>query len=204
MPRRNSKSPRIIPIPPLRWAKLRAAAERFNEAVDKFPTDRDAASVLLSKAKELYEEIAAGPSQNPETRAAALGVARVLETRHELNKAIAQYDKVASTWPNTDEAEEAKRLAELLKKPASREFYKQLYAYVPTKPKFPGGGDVPELFRPMLPRNDKIPSVFEEDDKPDASSKKAAESLPDDVFTPSKPAEPNPDATKAEDQKPKK
>lgn len=184
--------------PAARWAKLRAASERYNEAVDKFPTDRESAAALLTKAMELYREVADGPADSPETRAAALGIARVLETRGELDKAIEQCRKVAARWPDTDEAREADRLAKLLDKPSSRKFYEELYAYKPTKPRFPGGGDVPELFKPMLPGGDRLPPVFEEDDKkanPSKDDAKAESSKIKPAADPSAPAEPKADQT---------
>jgi hypothetical protein len=71
---------------------------------------------------------------------AALGKARALEMRNELSKAIEQYQLVAKEWPDTPEAGEAKRYAEVLKDPQAASFYKELYAYAPTKVTLPPDG----------------------------------------------------------------
>ena len=80
------------------------------------------------------------PHDSPQTRAAALGKARVLELRNELPKAIDQYEVVAKDWPDSPEADEAKRYAEALKDPQAAAFYKELYAYSPTKMTLPPFG----------------------------------------------------------------
>ncbi len=56
-------------------------------------------------------------------------MARTLEARNELDKAIKQYEKVAKTWPGTDEARQAEHLAQELQRPESVAFYKELYAF---------------------------------------------------------------------------
>src|SRR5262249_34126197 len=63
-----------------------------------------------------------------------------------LPKAIEQYQLVAKEWPNTPEADEANRYAEALKAPEAAAFYKELYAYSPTKVTLPPGGT--ETFPP--------------------------------------------------------
>ena len=60
--------------------------------------------------------------------------------RNELPKAIEQYQSVAKDWPGTPEADEARRFAEALKDPQAAAFYKELYAYSPTKMTLPPDG----------------------------------------------------------------
>ena len=123
------------------WARLQAAGTRFNEGVEKLATDRTAASPLLKKALDQYEEVFnASPKDSPQARLAALGMARSLEARNELKDAIEQYRKVAADWPGTDEATQAARQAELLARPESVEFYKQLYSYKPPEKTIPPSG----------------------------------------------------------------
>ena len=90
------------------------------------------------------------PKDSPQARAAALGKARTLEARNEIAKAIDQYQLVEKTWPGTPEATQAKRLAEELKKPEAAAFYKELYAYSPTKVTLPPLG-TQNLDMPLLP-----------------------------------------------------
>lgn len=120
------------------WGRLEAATEYYNQGFDSLPNSRDVALPLLKKALDNFEEVAkTAPKDSPQARAAALGKARTLEARNELEKAIEQYDTVAKTWPGTNEAEEAKKLAEALRKPEAAAFYKELYAYSPTKVTLP-------------------------------------------------------------------
>jgi tetratricopeptide (TPR) repeat protein len=123
------------------WARLQAATGFYNQGFDDLPANRDAALPRLKKALDLFEQVAQRvPKDAPEARVAALGVARTLEARNELDKAIRQYEKVAQTWPGTPEAREADRLAAALKKPEAVEFYKQLYAYKPVEMSLPPMG----------------------------------------------------------------
>ena len=99
------------------------------------------------KALDLFDQvIREAPHDSPQARVAALGKARVLEMRNELPKAIEQYELVAKEWPDSPEADEARRYAEALKDPQAAAFYKELYAYSPTKVTLPPGGtgDVPD------------------------------------------------------------
>ncbi len=89
---------------------------------------------------------------------ASLGKARALEARNELPKAIEQYELVTKSWPGTPEADQAKQLLEFLQTPEAAAFYKELYAYSPSKvtlpplgseriPFAPSGGQTP--FSPL-------------------------------------------------------
>lgn len=137
--------------PAASWARLQVAGLRFNEATQKLTTDREEAVALLGRALELYREVEKSTSnRDPQARLAALGAARTLEARNELKDAIEQYQKVASTWPDTDEAKQATRLAEALKRPENVKFYEQLYSYKAPVAKMPAGG--PGLFDSLLPK----------------------------------------------------
>src|SRR5262245_8968368 len=86
--------------PATNWARLQAATGYYNEGFDDLPANRDAALPRLKKSLDLFERVAReAPAESPEARVAALGVARALEARNEIDKAIVQYDKVAQTWP---------------------------------------------------------------------------------------------------------
>lgn len=123
------------------WAILQAATEFYNQGFADLPANKDTALPALKKALDYFDEVAReAPRDSPQARAAALGAARTLEARNELDKAIKQYEKVASTWKETPEAIEAERLAKLLSKPESVAFYKELYAYKPVEATLPPMG----------------------------------------------------------------
>ncbi len=120
------------------WALLHAANEYYTTAMGDLPNNRDVAINNVKKALELYEQIAnEAPKDSFQARAALFGKARCMEARNELSQAIAQYELVASTWPGTPEAEQAKEFAEALKKPEAAAFYKELFAYSPPRVTLP-------------------------------------------------------------------
>jgi hypothetical protein len=124
--------------PAAQWALLHAANEYYSTAMGDLPNNRDVAVSNVKRALELYEQVAGeAPKDSFLARAALFGKARCLEARNELAQAIAQYDLVASTWPGSPEAQEAKELAEALKKPEAAAFYKELFAYSPPKVTLP-------------------------------------------------------------------
>jgi hypothetical protein len=126
--------------PAEQWALLQAATEFYNQGFTDLPTNRDAALPALKKALDLFDEVAReAPQDSPQARAAALGAARTLEARNDLDKAVKQYEKVAATWKGTPEAAQAERLARALSKPENREFYRELYAYKPAEVPLPPG-----------------------------------------------------------------
>lgn len=138
--------------PASRWALLQAAAEYYNRGFADLPNNRDAAGPSLSKAIELYERVEKeSPSDSPQARTAAFGIARALEARNRLDKAIEQYKRVARTWPDTEEGKQAKQLAELLAKPESVAFYKELYDFKPAEITLPpfGGKSLPADHPPL-------------------------------------------------------
>jgi hypothetical protein len=123
------------------WALLQAATEYYNQGFNDLPSNRDAALPALKKALDQFEEVAReAPEDSPQASAAALGVARTYEARNELDKAIKQYEKVASTWKGSPEAAEAERYAQALRRPENVAFYKELYAFKPVEATLPPMG----------------------------------------------------------------
>jgi hypothetical protein len=123
------------------WAKLQAATDFYNQGFGDLPNNRDVALPNLKKALDLFDDVAKqAPSDSPQARAAALGKARTLEARNELSKAIEQYRLVEKTWPDSAEASLAKQMTAELEKPGAAAFYKELYAYSPSKVTLPPGG----------------------------------------------------------------
>jgi hypothetical protein len=183
------------------WVLLYAANEFYAKAMSDLPNNRDVAVSNLKKASDLYEQLAKEATKDSfQARAAAMGLARCLESRNELARAIAQYELVASNWPGSAEAEQAKRLAESLKKPEAAAFYKELYAYSPPKFTLPPLGrerfDFPsttEGFPPLRPSlsspSGSVPALPVEVTPPDISEIRPAPGtgkLPVDVFAPEK------------------
>ncbi len=133
------------------WARLEAATEYYNQGFADLPNNRDVALPNLQKAIANFDEVFKNaPKDSPQARAAALGKARALEARNELSKAIEQYEVVAKTYAGTSEAEQARKLADALKRPEAASFYKSLYAYSPSKVTLPPLG-TQNLDMPLLP-----------------------------------------------------
>lgn len=138
------------------WARLQAATEYYNEGFADLPANRDAAGAKLQKALDLFQDVSEHAAKDsPLARASALGAARTLEARNQLEKAIKQYDLVAKNWPDTSEGKRAKALAEALRKPENEEFYKELYAFKPSTATLPPGGGL--SFPGMPPDHPPIP-----------------------------------------------
>jgi len=137
------------------WALLQAATLFYNQGFVDLPANKDAAIPALKKALGLFDEVAReAPQDSPQARAAALGGARTLEALNLLDKAIEQYNKVASTWTGSTEAADAQRLAEALRRPENIEFYRELYAYKPVEATLPpmgqGGMTLPPGHSPAI------------------------------------------------------
>ncbi len=142
--------------PASRWALLQAATEYYNQGFAELPSNKDLALPTLKKALDLFQKVS--ESAEPDTiqaRAAALGVARTLEARNELEKAIKQYEKVVATkgWSTTEEGKIAERQIRLLKTPEAVAFYKELYAYKAVTAEIPAGGSTDLSF----PLNSLVP-----------------------------------------------
>ena len=133
------------------FARLQAATEFYNQGFADLPNNRDVALPTLRKALDNFDLVAKeAPADSPQARAAALGKARTLEARNELSKAVEQYQLVEKNWPTSLEAAQAKTLLAAIQKPEAEKFYKDLYAYAPTKVTLPPLGSQ-ELNLPLLP-----------------------------------------------------
>lgn len=128
--------------PAERAALLQVASEYYMRGFSDLPQNRDVALPTLKKALDRYQRVAdEAPADSPQARVAALGVARTLEARNELDKALAAYDKVAKNpaWKDTPEARAAAELADALRKPEAASFYKELYTYKAPELSLPPG-----------------------------------------------------------------
>jgi tetratricopeptide (TPR) repeat protein len=199
------------------WARLDAAMQLYQSGVADLPSNSDAALQTLKKSADLFEEIARSePKDSAVAVVAAFGLGRCLEARNELPKAIDQYKLVASTWPDSVEAAEAKKLADVLQKPEAAEFYKNLYAFTPTKVSLPPLGTesldfpdvVPAPTDAAAPASSLIPpppptaqpeEPKAEEAKPEAEAPKPEEAKPADA---PKAEEAKPEAPKPEEAKP--
>lgn len=133
------------------WALLQAAEERYREAFNDLPANRDAALPLLNSAHDLFQEARSkAPAESSARRFAAMGMARTLEARGDLEAAIAAYQDVVQSFPKTDEARRAEELIVLLKKPESVTFYQKFSAFKPTEVTLPPRGTT-SLDLPGLP-----------------------------------------------------
>jgi len=144
------------------WARLEAASDYYHQGVDDLPNNKDVALPTLKKALDNFDEVArSAPKDLPQARVAAMGKARTLEARGELTKAVEQYELVEKTWPGTTEGDHAKRLAVELKRADAATFYKELYAYTPTKVRLPPMGSQ-DFNMPLFPAPRSIPTPFAE------------------------------------------
>lgn len=123
------------------WALLQAAEARYQEAFNDLPANREAALPLLTKAHDLFEQASVKSDADPMCkRRAALGMARALEARGDLDAAIAQYESVAKNFPSTDEAARAELLARELHKPENQKFYQNFSTFKPAEMTLPPRG----------------------------------------------------------------
>ena len=208
--------------PASQFALLQAATEFYNQGFNDLPAQRDAAAPRLTQALDLFEQVEReAPADSPQARVAALGAARTLEARNQLEKAVAKYKEVAKSWPDSDEGKEAERLARMLQTPESQQFYKDLYAFEPRKATLPPGAmerlnlppghpaigtdrGMSPLFSPLLPSPPPLSPPKAGTEAPAGTTP-----LPDDVFTPPATAAPKPElpgdvfAPKAKESAPK-
>ena len=143
--------------PASRWALLQAATEYYNQGFAELPSNKDLALPTLKKSLDLFQKVAeSAEPDSTQARISMLGVARTLEARNDLDKAIKQYEKVAANkgWGDTEEGKLAAKQAQLLKTPEAVTFYKDLYAYkAPTVDLPPGGtSDLNFPLNSMIPR----------------------------------------------------
>jgi len=114
------------------WAALMAASNRYREGLSRLPADPDSAKPLLTQALDGFTAIEAKAKGNEMLRRLAmLGIARTHETRDELDEAIAEYEKIAQSWPDTDDGKQAAARAKKLKDPEAIAFYKKFAGYKP-------------------------------------------------------------------------
>ncbi|MDG3003399.1 tetratricopeptide repeat protein [Paludisphaera mucosa] len=198
------------------WALLQAASRLYTSGVSDLPSNSDAALPTLKKALDLFDQLGKSePKDSPIAVAAAFGKARALEARNELPKAVDQYKFVADTWPDSAEAVEAKKLAAALQKPDAADFYKQLYAYKPTKVSLPPGGSESLDFPAVVPApptdavspgslvippppSDAAKPEAPKADAPKPEEPKAAPKVEEPKAEPAKPEEPKSEAPKPE------
>jgi tetratricopeptide (TPR) repeat protein len=202
--------------PAATWAILQAATELYNQALADMPNNRDVASPMFKRALDLFDQVQReAPKDSVQARTAALGKARSLEARSDLPKAIEQYRLVAKTWPSTPEAKEAAQLADDLEKPEAAAFYRELFAYSPTKVTLPplGSGSLdlpatgtskatmpapsPSSLPPEMPL-EVAPPEIREVKKPDTKTIPKADAKDKSASPPAKT-----DTTKAPAEKPK-
>jgi len=190
-----------------RWALLQAATDFYNKGFADLPANRDVALPDLKKALGLFDKVLEqSPKDSAQARAAALGKARTLEARNEIDKAIAQYEYVAKTWPDTDEAQQSKQQAQLLRHPDSVAFYKELYAYKPTETTIPPLGEGSLNFplgTPLQGEGSSSPFSFTPPPPPTPATTPKTESpvnpeLPTNVFSPDTNAAPKEKGAKSE------
>lgn len=114
------------------WAGLMAAAARYRDGLARLPAEREAAAPILSQALEGFRAVAEGAKDDDTLRRlATVGIARTYETRDELSEAISSYEKIAKTWPETEDGKESAARAKLLQEPSAVAFYKQFSEYKP-------------------------------------------------------------------------
>lgn len=190
------------------WSRLEAATARYQEGILKLPNDREGARPLLTQAIDWFREVEkqAG-ADGPLKRLAAMGLARTLEARNDLQDAIQEYDRVATTWPNTDEARIAGSRAKTLKSPAAIDFYAKFYAYRPSEVGLPprssstfGGPNIPGLNPSDLLSPYSPPSSPGGESTPPSSGdgQPGAGELPKNPFESNPPPLPVPDAPPAD------
>jgi len=134
-----------------RWALLEAAGSVYDDGFKRLTISRDVASPFLKRAYSLYSDVYAEAAKTDPVvaRLAALGMARALEATGDLGGAVKQYKLVATTWPGSNEAEQAERYGRRLENKEGAEFYKWLATFKPPEmtlpPKGQGLFDIPSL-----------------------------------------------------------
>ena len=183
------------------WALLQAATEYYNQGFSDLPSNRDAAMPALKQALDLFKRVESESApESFQARVAALGVARTLEARNELDKAIRQYEKVARTWKDSDEGRQAEQLVRLLRRPESVAFYKELYTYKAPEATLPPLGregiglpskhpllDSPTVPASLLPPPPPSPPASPLAPAASGTGQPSLPGLPSDIFAPAAP-----------------
>lgn len=118
------------------WAGVVAGDMHLAAGCDQLFVNKSTANQELRQAVERYDEVLKS-ARNPMLRErATFGLARTTESLGvDLDKAAQLYREVAANWPNGAFAVEAKRRAEELGKPATKELYDKFAKFDP-KPAF--------------------------------------------------------------------
>jgi tetratricopeptide (TPR) repeat protein len=186
------------------WALLTAADLHLNSGCNQLFVDKTKAKLDLERAISDYLKIDAAASAPVFQQRAAYGLARAYEAQGDLDKAIAQYKKVADQWPEGTFAKVCKARAADLQQLPSRKFYDDFAKYDP-KPEKPGAKlpfDAESLKEPVPPGAAKPQGGKPAETKP--AETKPAEAKPAEMKpAEAKPAEAKPAETKpAETKKP--
>lgn len=108
------------------WALLRAAEARYQEAFSDLPQNREAALPLLKESQDLFQKAYDQSGGYVYLKAlAAMGIARTLEARGDVDGAVEQYRAIVKEFPGNPQAERAQALIEELQKPENIAFYQQ-------------------------------------------------------------------------------
>lgn len=111
------------------WALYQAACYLYQDGLRDLPNNRDAAKPILKQSYEYFERVTkSADKDSPLRRFALMGMARALEARGELSEAREEYQQVASNWPDSEIASQAKERAALLDKPEVKKFYEEFYS----------------------------------------------------------------------------
>ncbi len=123
------------------WAALQVAEGQYMEAFNDLPQNREPALKKLDSAFTFFKKAHGLAEKGDYLRAlAAMGMARTLEARGDLDGAIEQYEAVEKEFPGTPQASRAEQLAVALKQPRNIAFYDQFSSYTPEEMVLPPGG----------------------------------------------------------------
>jgi hypothetical protein len=108
------------------------------------PQSREDALEKMKAAYDLFLQAREkAVNGSPSSYYASMGMARTLEARGDVDGAIKLYEELAEGWAKTPLGEDAVKLAERLKQPASRQYYEEFAAFEPTPATLPPGGSSP-------------------------------------------------------------
>lgn len=117
------------------YSQLRIADFEFQDAKAKLVNDYGAAISGLSKAVDLYRELADGRASPIQVKQqASMAMAETLESKGSLTEAKEAYQRVASNYAGSAEAALAEQRLKELDSPEARQFYTKLKDYKPPVP----------------------------------------------------------------------
>jgi hypothetical protein len=108
------------------WAKLRAGEEFLNQGLQVATTDKKSMEERLANAQQQFQDILQDTSAPDLVRERALfgmAVSRESLSSGETEKAVAAYDELVRTYPDSRYARLAKQRIESLKTESAKEFY---------------------------------------------------------------------------------